>query len=114
MLLGATPAPRGAVPLQWLGLQDHPRDSLELLDRVCKKVSRSWPKTFSTHGDNLEILRLHIKDETIDLVYLDPALQNTTSVPLSSNGTRSDGSPGQSVGADSPGTVELERVRILC
>src|SRR6266550_377616 len=24
------------------------------------------------YGDNLEILRLHIKDETVDLVYLDP------------------------------------------
>ena len=24
------------------------------------------------YGDNLEILRDHIKDETIDLIYLDP------------------------------------------
>ena len=24
------------------------------------------------YGDNLEVLRLHIKDESVDLVYLDP------------------------------------------
>ena len=27
------------------------------------------------YGDNLDILRRYIKDETIDLVYLDPAIE---------------------------------------
>jgi hypothetical protein len=27
------------------------------------------------YGDNLEILRRHIKDEAIDLIYLDPAIE---------------------------------------
>jgi 16S rRNA G966 N2-methylase RsmD len=31
------------------------------------------------YGDNLEVMRLHVKDESIDLVYLDP--------PFNSNAT---------------------------
>ncbi len=31
------------------------------------------------YGDNLEVLRAHIKDESVDLVYLDP--------PFNSNAT---------------------------
>ena len=31
------------------------------------------------YGDNLEVLRLHVKDESVDLVYLDP--------PFNSNAT---------------------------
>ncbi len=27
------------------------------------------------YGDNLEVLREHIKDESVDLIYLDPANQ---------------------------------------
>jgi site-specific DNA-methyltransferase (adenine-specific) len=26
------------------------------------------------YGDNLDVLRRHIKDESVDLVYLDPAI----------------------------------------
>lgn len=28
------------------------------------------------YGDNLDVLRLHIKDESVDLVYLDPPFQS--------------------------------------
>ena len=28
------------------------------------------------YGDNLDVLRLHIKDETVDLVYLDPPFKS--------------------------------------
>ena len=28
------------------------------------------------YGDNLDLLRRYIKDETVDLVYLDPPLEN--------------------------------------
>jgi site-specific DNA-methyltransferase (adenine-specific) len=30
------------------------------------------------YGDNLDVMRLHIKDETVDLVYLDPPLNSNT------------------------------------
>ena len=28
------------------------------------------------YGDNLEIIKLHIKDETVDLIYLDPPFKS--------------------------------------
>ena len=28
------------------------------------------------YGDNLDVLRIHIKDETIDLIYLDPPFKS--------------------------------------
>jgi hypothetical protein len=31
------------------------------------------------YGDNLEILREHVKDETVDLVYLDPPFNSNAS-----------------------------------
>jgi len=31
------------------------------------------------YGDNLEILREHIKDESVDLVYLDPPFNSNLS-----------------------------------
>lgn len=31
------------------------------------------------YGDNLEVLRLHIKDESVDLVYLDPPFNSNAS-----------------------------------
>jgi len=31
------------------------------------------------YGDNLEILRAHIKDESIDLIYLDPPFNSQAS-----------------------------------
>ncbi len=30
------------------------------------------------YGDNLEVLREHVKDESVDLIYLDPADQLQT------------------------------------
>ena len=37
------------------------------------------PENFLYYGDNLDILRRYIKDESVDLVYLDP--------PFNSNAT---------------------------
>jgi 16S rRNA G966 N2-methylase RsmD len=31
------------------------------------------------YGDNLEVLRDHIKDETVDLIYLDPPFNSNAS-----------------------------------
>ena len=28
------------------------------------------------HGDNLDVLRRHVKDESVDLVYLDPPFKS--------------------------------------
>lgn len=39
------------------------------------------PRNLLYYGDNLEVLRLHVKDESVDLVYLDP--------PFNSNATYS-------------------------
>lgn len=33
-------------------------------------------KNFLYYGDNLDVLRRHIRDETIDLVYLDPPFKS--------------------------------------
>ncbi|HUT04820.1 MAG TPA: DNA methyltransferase, partial [bacterium] len=44
------------------------------------------------YGDNLEVLRLHVKDESVDLVYLDPPFksdQNYNVLFAERNGTRS-------------------------
>lgn len=35
-------------------------------------------KNLLYYGDNLDVMRLHIKDETIDLVYLDPPFNSNT------------------------------------
>ena len=29
------------------------------------------------YGDNLDVLRLHVKDESVDLVYLDPPFKSS-------------------------------------
>jgi len=44
------------------------------------------------YGDNLEILRDHIKDETIDLIYLDPPFNSNKNYNVlfgEKNGTQS-------------------------
>lgn len=41
-------------------------------------MSGEWQNTLY-YGDNLEVLKLHVKDETVDLAYLDP--------PFNSNAT---------------------------
>lgn len=44
------------------------------------------------YGDNLEVLKLHVKDESVDLVYLDPPFksnQNYNVLFAERNGTRS-------------------------
>jgi 16S rRNA G966 N2-methylase RsmD len=33
-------------------------------------------ENFLYYGDNLDVLRQHIKDETIDLIYLDPPFKS--------------------------------------
>ena len=33
-------------------------------------------ENFLYYGDNLDVLRWHIKDETVDLVYLDPPFKS--------------------------------------
>lgn len=43
------------------------------------------------YGDNLDVLRRHVKDETVDLVYLDPPFNSnaTYNVPFTDqNGSR--------------------------
>ena len=44
------------------------------------------------YGDNLDVLRQHVKDETVDLVYLDPPFksnQDYNVLATGQNGTRS-------------------------
>ena len=42
------------------------------------------------YGDNLDILRRYLKDETVDLVYLDPPFNSAKSrTSFNSNGGRS-------------------------
>ncbi len=44
------------------------------------------------YGDNLEILKLHIKDESIDLIYLDPPFKSDQDYNIlfaEQNGSRS-------------------------
>lgn len=37
------------------------------------------PKNLLYYGDNLEVLRLHVKDESVDLIYLDPPFNSNAS-----------------------------------
>lgn len=49
-------------------------------------------KNLLYYGDNLDILRRYIKDETIDLVYLDPPFKSTKDYNVlfaEQNGSRS-------------------------
>jgi site-specific DNA-methyltransferase (adenine-specific) len=34
------------------------------------------------YGDNLDILRRHVKDESVDLIYLDPPFSGGTALKL--------------------------------
>ncbi len=36
------------------------------------RIVPQWKRTNSIYGDNLEVLRQHVKDESVDLIYLDP------------------------------------------
>ena len=48
------------------------------------------------YGDNLDVLRLHVKDESVDLIYLDPPFksnQNYNVLFAEHNGTESAASP---------------------
>jgi site-specific DNA-methyltransferase (adenine-specific) len=49
------------------------------------------------YGDNLPILREHIPDESIDLVYLDPSFNSNRSynVLFKEEGVKEDGKPGE-------------------
>ncbi len=50
------------------------------------------PDNLLYYGDNLEVLRLHVKDESVDLVYLDPPFnssQNYNVLFAEQNGSRS-------------------------
>jgi 16S rRNA G966 N2-methylase RsmD len=38
-------------------------------------TSDGSPRNLLYYGDNLDVLRLHVKDETVNLVYLDPPLR---------------------------------------
>jgi len=40
------------------------------------------------YGDNLDVMRLHIKDETVDLVYLDPPFNSNTNYNVCSQKKR--------------------------
>jgi 16S rRNA G966 N2-methylase RsmD len=37
----------------------------------------SFEPNFLYYGDNLDVLRRHVGDESVDLVYLDPPLKST-------------------------------------
>src|SRR6266849_6588405 len=50
------------------------------------------PKNLLYYGDNLDVLRQHIKDESVDLIYLDPPFnsdQNYNVLFAEQDGTRS-------------------------
>ncbi len=40
------------------------------------------------YGDNLDVLRRYVKDETVDLVYLDPPFNSNWSCPVSVDSLR--------------------------
>lgn len=40
-------------------------------------MSRTMPDSLLYYGDNLDVLRQHVKDETVDLVYLDPPFNSS-------------------------------------
>jgi 16S rRNA G966 N2-methylase RsmD len=40
-----------------------------------QQEEREVPKNVLYRGDNLDILRRYVKDESVDLVYLDPPLR---------------------------------------
>ncbi len=54
----------------------HPQDqqaSARQSDRpTAADMLSPWTRTTSTTGDNLEVLKKHIADESVDLIYLDP------------------------------------------
>jgi adenine specific DNA methylase Mod len=47
---------------------------MALLATFCRAIL--WPMNTLYYGDNLDVLRLHVKDESVDLVYLDPPFKS--------------------------------------
>src|SRR5579872_2681912 len=46
------------------------------------------PENYLYYGDNLEILRRHISDESVDLIYLDPPFNSKQSYNVAPTPTR--------------------------
>jgi len=65
------------IPRQADAQPPHHEASRCLLERG-NAITGDWKNTLY-YGDNLDVLRRHLKDETVDLVYLDP--------PFNSNAT---------------------------
>ena len=53
-------------------------------------------------GDNLEVLRSEIKDETVDLVYLDPPFNSNATYNVLFRGPSGNGQAGRRVHCDAP------------
>ena len=45
------------------------------------------------YGDNLDILRRYVKDETVDLVYLDPPFNSTIQITTSCSRKKTEAKP---------------------
>ena len=54
-------------------------------------VAADTPPNLLYYGDNLDVLRRHVKDESVDLVYLDPPFKSNQdyNVLFAEHGTRS-------------------------
>ena len=49
------------------------------------------------YGDNLDVLREHLADESVDLIYLDPPFNSNASYNMLSKSKAGDGANGQMV-----------------
>jgi hypothetical protein len=77
-------------PFQGVGMAVWPLDIVYCFYKYCATKSRalSWKNDFSSwwamkntlyYGDNLDILRKYVPDESVDLIYLDPPFNSKTS-----------------------------------
>lgn len=60
-----------------------------------RRASNMQPRSFLWYGDNLDVLREHIKDESVDLVYLDPPFNSNKVYNVIFQGPDGLGAPAQ-------------------
>ena len=48
-------------------------------------VRNQMPENVLYYGDNLEVLRLHVNEESVDLIYLDPPFKSNREKSMSKN-----------------------------
>lgn len=60
-----------------------------------RRAPAKEPRSFLWYGDNLDVLRDHIKDESVDLIYLDPPFNSNRSYNVIFRGPDGLGAPAQ-------------------